>query len=437
MLDAVTELTSYAAMIDSVTHRPLPIRRSCGFILGYGASQAGAFICFIPLLTLLLPEKAEQIGGNDKALLLSLAAMLGGLTAAAANLLFGALSDATKSRFGRRRPWILAGFTATSLALVLIGAARDPLQLIMGLVVFQITINALYAPLMALIPDMVPDDQKGLVCACTGFALPVANLFTALVVSQLAGTVTGQFAAVFGAAAALILPFALTLKEPRVPTCPPEHFRLSFIALKDHRFKLAFSARLMIESAVAINTLYLFFFLQAQPSSSAPEGWSVAQMFGALLVASTLAAAATGFLGGILSDHFRQRRLFVLTGSVGMATALALLIIWPMWPGPMIAQVLFGAFHGLHSTAVAAMTAQVLPDPNKSGRDLGVMNMAIALPQGLAPACAVAILGLGFSLVSVFAAAGGAALLGSAILALMHTVPWSNPIGTPGSPVGD
>lgn len=410
-------------MIDSVTHAPPMGRRSRGFVLGYGAAQAGAFICFIPLLTLLLPEKAEQIGGDGKALLLSQAAMLGGLTAAGANLVFGALSDRTKSRFGRRRPWILAGFAAAALALALIGAARDPLQLAMGLVAFQIAINAMYAPLMALVPDMVPDDQKGLVCAWTGVALPVASLFTALVVGQLAGTMVAQFAVVITAAAALMLPFALTLKEPKRPRLGHEPFRLSFVALKDRRFKLAFSARLLLESAVAINTLYLFFFLQAQPAGSAPEGWSVAQVFGALLLASTLAAAASGFAGGILSDHLRRRRLFVLTGSMGMAAALALFIAWPMWPGPLIAQLLFGAAHGLHATAVAAMTAQILPDPQKSGRDLGVMNMAVALPQGLAPACAVAILGFGFSLASVFAAASVAALLASAILVTMRRIP--------------
>lgn len=410
-------------MIDSVAEDPMMTRRSPGFVLGYGAAQAGAFICFIPLLTLLLPEKAEQIGGIDKALLLSQAAMLGGLTAAGANLLFGALSDGTKSRLGRRRPWILAGFVAAAMALAFIGSARDPFQLAVGVVAFQLAVNALYAPLMALVPDMVPDEQKGLVCAWTGVALPVANLFTALVVSRLAGSVTAQFAVVIAAAAMLVLPFALTLKEPRVPRQVREPFRLSFVALKNRTFRLAFSARLLLESAVAINTLYLFFFLQAQPADSAPEGWSVAQVFGALLIASTLAAAASGFAGGVLSDHLRRRRAFVFAGGMGMAAALALFIGWPTWPGPLIAQLLFGAGHGLHATAVAAMTAQILPDPQKSGRDLGVMNMAVALPQGLAPACAIALLSVGFSLSSVFAAASGAALLASAILMLMRKVP--------------
>ncbi len=85
----------------------------------------------------------------------------------------------------------------------------------------------------------------------------------------------------------------------------------------------------------------------------------------------------------------------------------------------------------------AGMTAHILPDPQKFGRDLGVMNMAGALPQGLGAACAVALLSVGFSLSSVFAAASGAALFASAILMLMRRVPWSGQfmaVGNPASP---
>lgn len=399
------------------------LRRSRGFILGYGAAQAGAFICFIPLLTLLLPEKAEQIGGADKALLLSQAAFLGGLTAAMANLLFGALSDGAKGRLGRRRPWILAGLVATALTLAFIASARDPLQLAIGVVAFQLAVNALYAPLTALVPDLVPDEQKGLVSSWAGIALPVANLFTALVVGQLAASVTAQFFVVIAAATVLILPFALTLKEPAAPRRQRAPFRLSFVALKNRTFSLAFGARLLLESAVAINTLYLLFFLQAQPAGSAPEGWSVGKVFGVMLIASTSAATVSGFVGGLLSDHLRRRRSFVIAGAACVAASLALFTGWSAWPGPLIAQLLFGVGHGLHATTVAAMTAEILPDPRKAGQDLGLMNMAVALPQSLAPAFAVALLSAGFSLSSVFAAASAAALLACAILMLMRRVP--------------
>jgi MFS family permease len=396
---------------------PSPAHRSRGFILGYGAAQAGAFICFIPLLTLLLPGKAELIGGTDKALLLSHMAMLGGLTAAFANLLFGALSDRTRGPLGRRRPWIVAGLAFVAAGVGLVGWAGTPVQLALGVVAFQIAVNALYAPLTALVPDMVADRQKGLVSAWAGAALPVANLFTAVVVTRLAGSGTAQYVVVVVAAAVLILPFALTLKEPRTPLAAVPPFRLSFAALKDRRFSGAFGSRLLIESAVAINTLYLLFLLQTLPTGSAPQGWSPIQTFGVLLMAATLAATLSGFVGGAWSDHVRRRRPFVIAGALGMAASLALMIGWRAWPGPFVAQLLFGAGHGLHAATVAAMTAEILPDRAKAGRDLGVMNIAIALPQSLAPAFAAVLLAIGLPLSWVFLAASAVALLAAAILA--------------------
>lgn len=392
----------------------LPLR-SRGFVVGFGAAQAGAFIAFIPLLALLLPEKAREIAGPEGAgLLLSQAAMVGGLTATAANLLFGAWSDRTHTRFGRRRPWIVGGFVGVALSMAMIANAGEPLGLIASVVVFQLAVNALYGPLMALVPDLVPNVQKGVVSAWAGAALPVANLFTAIVLSRFAGATTTQFTLVVMVAGALILPFVLRVRERRTA---PQRLRFSFSALKDRRFSLAFVSRLLAEIAVAINTLYLFLWLQSAPADALPDGWTAAGAFSATLIASTLTGAGSGFVGGILSDRLRRRRTFVIAGSAGMAIALAALAWVPPWPGILIVQILFGAAHGLHATTVAAMTAEILPDPDQAGRDLGVMNIAVALPQSLAPALAAVIFTLGLSMSWIFAAASGAAALAAVLLA--------------------
>lgn len=398
-----------------------PSRRSKWFILGYGAAQTGAFVCFIPLLSLLLPEKAGAIGAADRAMLLSLAAMLGGATAVAANLLFGALSDRTRSRFGRRRPWILIGMVMVAVSLALLALARTPIHLVVGVIVFQIAVNALYAPLTALVPDLVPDGQKGLISAWAGAALPLANLFTVLVVSRLAGSTDAQFAVVGLAAGVLILPFALRLREPP-PEGPAAPFRLSLTALRNGRFRALFTSRLLAESAVAINTLYLLFWVQELPTRSIPAGWSALDAFGVLLLVSTLAATLGGFAAGTLSDRWRGRRVFVVAGCAGMALAFVMMVGWPTWTGLLTAQLLFGASHGVHATSVAAMTAESLPDRKRAGRDLGVMNMAVAAPQSLAPACAAMLLALGLPLSAVFVAAGVAATAAALLLALDRAV---------------
>ena len=392
-----------------------PVRRSRGFIVGYGLAQAGAFIAFIPLLALLLPEKAREIAGAGGAgLLLSQAAMVGGLTAAIANLAFGVLSDRTRSRFGRRRPWIIGGFLGVAVSLYGIGAADDAPHLIWGIVLFQLTVNAFYAPLSALVPDLVPDAQKGLISAWAGGALPLANLFTAAVLSRFTGASDIQYLLVAVAAGALILPFAFRLRER--PAAPRE-FRLSFVAFRDPRFTRAFAARLLVESAIAINTLYVLLWLQTAPGRVMPTGWTTLSWFGVLLVSSTLAGAVSGFIGGVASDRMRRRRIFVICGALAMAAAFVLLAFAPAWPVVLAAQMLFGAAHGLHATTVAAMTAEILQHPDEAGRDLGIMNMAVALPQSLAPGAAAIVFSIGLTINWVFAAAAAAALLSALILA--------------------
>lgn len=397
----------------ALTPDPRPWR----FILGYGAAQTGAYICFIPLLTLLLPSKAEAIGGADKAVLLGQVAMIGGLVAAGANLMFGMLSDRTDGRFGRRRPWIVTGLAGVAVAMVLISRASGTVELLIAVIAFQLAMNALYASLTALVPDMVPDSRKGLVSAWAGAALPVATLFTALAVVPFAGSVALQFGLVVAAGAVLILPFALTLREPRRPSVR-KRFAASLEALKDRNFSLAFGSRLFMESAVAIHTLYLLFFLQGRPDGLA--GRSPAQAFALLLIVGTAAATTSGFLGGVASDRLRARRPLVTAGGLCMAGGLAVMVYWPTLPALIGGQLLFGVGHGLHATTVAAMTAEILPHPEAAGRDLGVMNVAIALPQSLAPAAAAILLGSGASLGGVFAVASLAALAACATLLPMR-----------------
>lgn len=395
-----------------------PCRRSRWFILGYGAAQAGAFIAFIPLLTVLLPSKAAALGAVDKEILLGQLAMIGGFTAAVANLMFGAISD----RFGplgRRKPWILTGLLFVAVALVLIAFAPDVPALFAAVVAFQVAMNALYAPLCAVLADQVPDRQKGLVAAWAGGALPIANLFTAIFIARNLDQPLLPYAAIIIAVSLLVLPFAITLHEPvrGSRSKPKRKPRLSLEVLKDRSYAFAFASRLMIESAIALHTLYLLFLLAGLPALSRPAGWSVAQAFGVLLLSSTLAAAACGFLAGALSDRLGQRRHYVMAGAFVMATALGMLSLWQNWAGLMIAQILFGMGHGVHAAAVAAMTAEILPDSNHAGRDLGVMNLAVSLPQAIAPGAAALALGFGFDLSMVFAGAGLVALTACPLLA--------------------
>jgi MFS family permease len=146
-------------------------------------------------------------------------------------------------------------------------------------------------------------------------------------------------------------------------------------------------------------------------------------VLGLLMAASTAASLIVGFAGGLLSDRFRRRKVFVASGALMMSGAALLLVLVPSWPGPLVAQLLSGAGLGLYSTVDVALVAQVLPSRENAGRDLGVMNLAITLPQAGAPLLGMFLISMATqALPWIFASAAVFALAGAAAVARINKV---------------
>ncbi len=96
-----------------------------------------------------------------------------------ANPLFGMLSDETRgrfARFGRRRPYILLGTLVNIGALVWMALARDIASLAVAYALIQLSNNAASAPFHALLPDIVPGEQRGLASGVMGLLATVGSI---------------------------------------------------------------------------------------------------------------------------------------------------------------------------------------------------------------------------------------------------------------------
>jgi len=83
------------------------------------------------------------------------------------------------------------------------------------------------------------------------------------------------------------------------------------------------------------------------------------------------------------------------------------------------AEIVLGLAYGVYAAVDNALVVDVLPDPEKPGKDLGVFNVANALPQSLAPAAALALLGIGGgtdNYVAMLVGAGAIALIGALVI---------------------
>jgi len=401
-----------------------PVRTS--FIAAYTLAQIGAFVSFMPLFQVLLPLKAESIDPAGKALLLSQVAFFGALVASVANLLAGAISDRTTSRFGRRRPWMVLGSLGASGAYLVIMAARTPWALITGIILFQLTFNLMFSALVAVMPDRVPDAQKGRVAAFLSLGNPIGTMAGALLIGGLLVTETTRYLAIILVLLITLAPFVLKLDDkPLLRNARPPFKLGAFVAglwvdpRKHPDFAFAWLGRFMVLVALSLVQCYMLYYLQDVlgfsrlfPGRRAEEGLAV------LTAVSTVSNIALALIGGMLSDKLRRRKLFAASAALTIALAMVIFSLTPSWPVMIGAYVVLGCGAGCFYAVDIALVTQVLPSQRDAGKDLGVINLANTLPQALAPMLAFWSLGPShqnfqafFLMAACLAMAGGLAIL--------------------------
>src|SRR5487761_2383386 len=72
---------------------------------------------YVAGIAVLLPARLAVVAPDTKVGLIATLAMIGSLVALIANILFGAASDLTRSKLGRRTPWLIVGSVASAALL--------------------------------------------------------------------------------------------------------------------------------------------------------------------------------------------------------------------------------------------------------------------------------------------------------------------------------
>src|SRR5690606_6014270 len=120
----------------------------------------GTYVAFFGPLAVLLPQQTEAVVGDGKETALAVVTGICAAISMVANPLFGALSDRTRARVGRRVPWITAGSLVGALGLTILSGATEFWQVVAGWCLVQASVNASLAAITATLPDRVPVAQR-------------------------------------------------------------------------------------------------------------------------------------------------------------------------------------------------------------------------------------------------------------------------------------
>ena len=385
-------------------------------------AYTGTSLLFLAPLLVSLALKVNALVGIDAAPgRLALVTGVGALVSMVANPFFGRLSDRTSSRWGMRRPWMVGGLAGGSVGIVAVAFAPNIAVVLLGWCTAQVCFNALLAALAAVMPDRVPVAQRGVVSGLLAVCLPVASVVGTFLVQLFDQNVLTMLLVPCAVGVVLTLVFVARLADRRFDQgqAPPWSLRefLGTFYVNPRRnpdFAWVFASRFLLVIAYAFLVTYQAYFLLAQVGIRKHD---VAHTIFLGTVAQSVVLVVAALVTGTLSDRTGHRKPFVLAAAIVYGLALFVVAGAGDVRGYLIGMALGGLGFGMYTAVDLALVVDVLPDPDQAAKDLGVLNIAGALPFSLAPALAPAILDLGAGSYRVlFTVAGACAIAGAACI---------------------
>jgi MFS family permease len=369
-------------------------------LIGLGVTSAALSGMFGGIGGVLLPLQIEHIDRAHKVAALSLISGVSAVFACVFNPVGGALSDRTRSRFGRRAPWLIGASLGLLVVMAFLGQASTIPLVLIAWCLAQAAANLYQAPLTAVVPDRVSPQRRGAASAVVGAASVLGGVTGIGIASQFGGHLAIGYLVLGGVVLLSAVYFVLaTLDEPAtsMPRQPREQLSLTaslgqFLSALRHRdFAFVFASR-----AAAILGYYLVVGFELYILTNyirLPHGLRPAEGVTIMAAIAGLCALVAAAVCGPLSDRLDRRKPFVFASSVLAAIGCILPVISPSFTSSEIFAAFAGISFGLYLSVDQALVTLVLPPGDNAARDLGVLNIANAGPQVFSPLLAGLIIG--------------------------------------------
>jgi len=355
----------------------------------------------------LIPQLFSQIDSVHKVWAVGILGMVASLSSAIANLLFGAFSDVTRTRWGKRKPYIIGGTIVTAISLVAIANIKSVVVIIGIWVITAASENAVAASIYAQISDRIAPRWRGTISTFYGVGGTIVPQLFAILAAQFLGNV--RFGLYVMAAIAVVLMVVHVLlsneksnmDEPEVSfnkSSVIKHFTLPKKGARDYYLAL-FGKFFMVLGHTIITTYLLYIFTDYMAMNDKSAGAAIS-IFSSIMLFIGLIFA---LVSGILADKLKRVKLpvSIATYLLGFAALFPLFDAnpWTMY----VYGVLAAMGTGIYNSVDGALNLDVLPSSETAGKDLGLINLGVTGAQMLgALVASMIVTGLGYEAIFIF-----------------------------------
>jgi MFS family permease len=349
-----------------------------------------------------LAVRVTEVDPAGKTVALSSVILVGALMSIGSLPLFGALSDRTRSRFGRRSPWLVGGAVAALLGLIVAGSVPSVAGVAAGWALGSLGASAAFSGFLPLIPEFVPDRLRARLSGLIGFVVALSVLSGVVLGSRLVHQQLLMLAlpGVVAVAAAGLLAYVIRhVDRPAdgdFPRFGVREFAGSYWLRTDGNRDFAWNwvSRFLIGLAYVGVQTYATFYLTDTVGVSIDDATARYATFTAI---STPVSVVCFLLSGYLSDRLGRRKAFVTVGAVILAIGLVVAAVTQSLNGFLAAWLILSVGQAIYLTVDIAIAAEVVPDQAHAGKAMSVYQVATLLPNVGAPIVAVAVLAAGGS----------------------------------------
>ena len=357
--------------------------------------QSSAMLPVVVPAQLLLLVSVGQVADAKQATFLAGLGFTAGAISVVVQPLVGMWSDRSRGP-ARRLGWISGGIALSVLGMGGLTAMASPLLFTMAWVLVQVGANAATAPYQALLPDHVPENQRGAASGWLGLMTLIGSLGSLAAAGVVLGSVQagpslasqirhGAFVFYAAAVATLVVGGVVTHMRfwgagATARVRPSGDWWVLWAApLRHRRFRLVFVARsfVMLGLSLFLTFIEYYFARVARVPNFAGATAGVAGL-------ALAGALVSSLYMGAMSDRGRRLEI-VIAATLLMALAAFAFVILPAGFPLAPLGVVFGIGYGAYLSVDWALAVDSLPPSAGVGLDMGIWNVASTLPSAVAP----------------------------------------------------